>query len=76
MRNTPRPSARLRVRDRTGYTLIDALVATAVVTIVGLFAIMALTRGRESARSTTCQRNLSQIGLASLTMTPQPGLYR
>lgn len=50
-------------RDRAGYTLIDALVATVVVTVVGLFAIMAMTRGRESARSTTCQRNLAQIGV-------------
>ncbi len=56
-------SALLRGRDRAGYTLIDALVATALIAVVGLFAIMALTRGRESARSTTCQRNLSQIGV-------------
>ncbi|MDR3620296.1 MAG: DUF1559 domain-containing protein [Paludisphaera borealis] len=58
MRFRPRP------RDRAGYTLIDALVAIAVVAVVGLFSIMALTRGRESARSVTCQRNLAQIGLA------------
>ena len=50
-------------RDRAGYTLIDALVATVLITVVGLFAIMALTRGRESARATTCQRNLAQIGV-------------
>jgi len=56
-------AARPRVRDRAGYTLIDALVATAVIVVVGLFAMMAMTRGRESARSTTCQRNLAQIGV-------------
>jgi type II secretory pathway pseudopilin PulG len=51
-------------QPRPGYTVVDALVVLAVVAVVGLFAVMALARGRESARSATCQRNLGQIGIA------------
>lgn len=57
-------AGRRRTKARAGYTLTDALVAIAVVMVVGLFAIMALSRGRESARWTNCQRNLAQIGVA------------
>lgn len=63
MAASPLHAAGLRARDRAGYTLADALVATALITVIGLFALMALTRGRESARMTTCQRNLAQIGV-------------
>jgi len=44
--------------------VVDVLVVFGVVSVAGLFAIMALARGRESARSSTCQRNLGQIGVA------------
>lgn len=49
---------------RSGFGALDLIVALLVAVVVGLFVIMALTRGRESARAATCQRNLGQIGLA------------
>lgn len=51
-------------RRRRGFGALDLIVALLVAVVVGLFVIMGLTRGRESARAATCQRNLGQIGLA------------
>lgn len=51
-------------QTRGGYGALDLVVALAVAVVVGLFVIMGLTRGRESARAVACQRNLGQIGLA------------
>ncbi len=45
-------------------TLADSVVTALVVTIVFLFLLMAIPRGREHARTATCQGRLARIGNA------------
>jgi len=51
---------------RPGFSLSEAIVVLTLVVITALFVMMALPRSRESARFASCQRNLSQIGIALL----------
>jgi hypothetical protein len=58
---------RLDARNpRDGFTFGEAVVVLAIVVVCALFVMMALPRTRESARLASCQRNLSQIGMALL----------
>ncbi|WP_165073596.1 DUF1559 family PulG-like putative transporter [Paludisphaera rhizosphaerae] len=60
-------------RPRRGVSLADVVVVLFLVGVVFLFIIMGMTRARESARLTICQRNLAQIGQA---LTYYDGAFR
>jgi prepilin-type N-terminal cleavage/methylation domain-containing protein len=49
---------------RTGFTLIEALVVTAVVSLLASLLIPAVQAAREAARFASCANNLRQLGLA------------
>ena len=50
--------------DRRGYTLVELLVAIAIIGMIVSLLLPAVQAARESARSTQCKNNLRQIGLA------------
>lgn len=54
------------MRRRTGFTLIELLVVVAIIAILLAILFPAFAAVRAAARSTNCQSNLRQIGLALL----------
>lgn len=54
---------------KNGFTLVELLCSIAIVAVLLGLLLVAVNRSRESARLTTCQNNLKQIGIGTSSYT-------
>jgi prepilin-type processing-associated H-X9-DG protein len=54
----------IRPRNASGFSLGELIVLLLLISIALFLLLMAVPRGREQARLTACQKNLSQVGVA------------
>ena len=59
-----RPPARRCATPSRGFTLVELLSVLAVIAVLAAITIVAVGRGLERAKTSRCQANLRQIGLA------------
>ena len=64
MRNARRHLIGLPWSDRSGFTLTEALILTAIILVFLAILIPVLQAGRENSRRSTCISNLKRIGVA------------
>lgn len=57
------------------FTLVEILIVIAIVAILGAILFSVFSRARETSRSTTCNANLKQIGLAMKLYTQDNAGY-
>ncbi len=58
------PCEDLAMRQRTAFSLVELLVVISIIALLLTISLPAFHRAREQARSTVCQTNLYQYGLA------------
>ena len=58
------PRYTIEARSRTGFTLVELLVSTAIIAVLIAFLLPAVQQIREAARKTQCRSNVRQLLLA------------
>ena len=73
------PSAQLaetnHMQRRLGFTVVELLVVIAIIGILMALLLPAVNSARETARRTSCQNNMRNIALATLSFNTTNGYF-